>query len=281
MPSWFKADGHPAEIAVDDRGLQYGDGLFETIAIRNGEPRLWDSHMTRLRRGCDVLGVDMPSESELLDGVLAAVEASQVPAAYAVAKIILTAGTGLRGYGRVNVKSPSVLYGAFAARPVAAKLYQKGAEVALCETRLASPSALAGIKTLNRLEQVLARSEITVSRTFEGLTMDADNNIICGTMSNVFFVRKNVLSTATLERCGVAGVMRSHVIDTLGAQGIETELRYTTSSELPEIDEIFLCNSQFGLIPVRRCGEHQWPVGKVTRTAMSVLAESGILECRL
>jgi 4-amino-4-deoxychorismate lyase len=281
MPSWFDQDGRVQQLAVDDRGLQYGDGLFETIAIRNGAPRLWDKHMTRLRRGCDILRIEMPSEVELQDGVLQAVASSKVPAAYSVAKIILTAGTGLRGYGRVRAKSPSVLFAAFAANPVAAKLYREGAEVALCETRLASSSALAGIKTLNRLEQVLARSEIIGSEAFEGLTMDADSNIICGTMSNVFFVQKDILSTASLERCGVAGVMRRHVIDTLSEQGIETEFRYTTSSELSDVDELFLCNSQFGLIPVRRCGEQQWPVGEITRTVMSALAENGILECRV
>jgi 4-amino-4-deoxychorismate lyase len=281
MPNWFNADGRVAEVVVDDRGLQYGDGLFETIAIRNGAPRLWDKHMARLRRGCDVIGIEMPPEPELLEGVLRAVEVSNVTAAYAVAKIILTAGTGLRGYGRVTATSPSVLFGAFVANPVAVKLYREGAEVALCETRLASSSALAGIKTLNRLEQVLARSEIIGSKAFEGLTMDADNNIICGTMSNVFFVQKNVLSTAALERCGVAGVMRGHVIESLSEQGIETQLRHTTSTELSEVDEIFLCNSQFGLIPVRHCGEQQWPVGELTRTAMAALAENGIRECRL
>lgn len=282
MTSWFGLDGIPIEaLPIDDRGLQYGDGLFETIAIRNGAPRLWQCHIDRLARGCHLIGIDLPAESELRDGVLQAIAASDVLPAYAVAKIIMTAGVGLRGYGRANVESPRLLIGVFASSPPPIARYEQGVDVELCNTRLASNSAFAGIKTLNRLEQVLARSEIKSTGAYEGLTMDVDDNIICGTMSNVFFVQKNKLSTAPVDRCGVAGVMRRHVIETLQQQQVETVFRYTHRSNFADLDEVFLSNSQFGIMPVRRCGDHSWPVGEFTRNLMLTMAASGIGECRV
>jgi len=281
MNSWYVNGEAVEHLAVDDRGLQYGDGLFETIAIRNGEARLWSKHMERLNKGCELLGIVMPTESDLHAGVMQAVTASGVLPAYAVTKIILTAGTSLRGYGRQRDQLPFVLFGAFAATPPPAVSYQNGIEVALCETRLASNSAFAGIKTLNRLEQVLARSEIMATDAYEGLTMDADDNIICGTMSNVFFVQNKTISTAPVDRSGVSGVMRRHAIDVLRKQELDTRLQYTDLPSLGDVEEVFLSNSQFGVMPVNRCGERTWSVGPVTRKVMSLLAEAGIDECRL
>ena len=150
----------------------------------------------------------------------------------------------------------------------------------LCQTRLAIYSAVAGIKTLNRLEQVLARSEFIGENVFEGLTMDADDNIICGTMSNVFFVNKQSISTPPLDRCGVEGVMRRYVIETLSKQGIETKIQSISLADLDNVDEVFLSNSQFGVMPVKRCMEMQWPAGEVTRKVMAILADNGVAECR-
>lgn len=280
MTDWFTQGERVTSVDVDDRGLQYGDGLFETVAIRDGKPRLWNNHMARLARGCDLLRIKQPDPDELLAGVMNAVFASKVPSAYAVVKVIITAGHGLRGYGRGEAMTPSILFGVFITAPASRRFYAEGVETLLCDTRLASDSAFAGIKTLNRLEQVLARSEVLATDAFEGLTMDADDNIICGTMSNVFFVRDKKLTTAAVERSGVAGVMRRHVIDVMSEQGVETEIRYTSLTDLNDAEEVFLSNSQFGVLPVSRCGSNSWAVGDVTQHVMAVLANNGISECR-
>ncbi len=280
VSDWF-LKGEPVEqIVVSDRGFQYGDGLFETIAIRNGQARLWQYHMDRLTRGCAVLGIKMPSEAELSSGLEQALRQSQALLAYCVAKIIVSAGTGVRGYGRKMVDSPTILFGIFPAYPPPVESYHEGLAITLCKTRLASSSPVAGLKTLNRLEQVLARSEFVDTGEFEGLTMDADDNIICGTMSNVFFVTNNVISTPSLDRCGVEGVMRRHVIETSKEQGIDTFVQPLHLSQLENIDEVFLSNSQFGVMPVRSCADMRWSVGHTTRRVMSILAENGITECR-
>lgn len=281
MSNWVQ-DGQPVDsISIGDRGFQYGDGVFETIAIRSGAPRLWDYHVERLIRSCEFLELPTPSESELIKGVEDALSVSGVSSAYATVKIILTAGTATRGYGRRKVVAPTMLYGGFIATPPPKDAYAHGVRIILCETQLARDSAFAGLKTLNRLEQVRARSEVISDGAYEGLTMDADGNIICGTMSNVFFVRDKKITTPSLERCGVSGVMRRHILELLAQQGVDVEMKHTGRKELSEVDEIFLSNSQFGLMPIYACEDHRWSIGEVTRNLMADLAQNGFAECRL
>ncbi len=280
MPDWFRNGDASGQVDASDRGFQYGDGLFETVAIRNDAPRLWQYHMDRLSNGCKLLGIEKPADTELYEGVMHALRHSDVPTAYSVAKIIVSAGAGRRGYGRPKATTPTVLFGAFPAAPPPVDSYVDGVDLALCRTRLASDSPTAGLKTLNRLEQVLARSEFIDTGEFEGLTMDAADNIICGTMSNVFFVTKKSISTPSLDRCGVAGVMRRHVIETLRGQGIDTHIQTVKLVDLKNIDEVFVANSQFGVMPVRSCADMRWPVGDTTRRVMSILADNGVAECR-
>lgn len=280
VAEWY-SNGDPVEsVLVNDRGVQYGDGLFETIAIRGGEPRLWQYHMDRLAEGCDRLRIKMPAESTLSEGVVDALQQSAVPTGYCVVKIIVTAGIGLRGYGRARSESATLLMGVFPAQPHPVERYRDGVNTVLCRTRLASDSPTAGLKTLNRLEQVLARSEFAESGEFEGLTMDADDNIICGTMSNVFFVADNSISTPPLDRCGVKGVMRRHVIESLSEQDIGIQFKTLNLANLQGIQEVFVSNSQFGIMPVQSCADLRWPVGDTTRKIMSILADKGITECR-
>lgn len=281
MTEWFSNGEVVAQISANDRGFQYGDGLFETVAIRNGEPRLWNYHIERLARGCERLGIKPPAPTDLYDGVLGALRQSGVPSAYSVVKMVVSAGAALRGYGRHFVDAPSVLFAAFPAAPPPLEFYRVGIEAVLCETRLAGNSATAGLKTLNRLEQVMARSEFVDTDLFEGLTMDADDHIICGTMSNVFVVSGDRLATPSLQSCGVEGVMRRYIIETLAEQGINTTIRAIKLDELDDMDEVFLCNSQFGVMPVRRCMDKSWSVGDVTKSVMTIMTEHGINECRL
>lgn len=280
MTDWFQNGDAIGHVDASDRGFQYGDGLFETVAIRNDAPRLWQYHMDRLSNGCKLLGIEKPADTELYEGVMHALRHSDVPTAYSVAKIIVSAGVGRRGYGRPTATTPTVLFGAFPAAPPPVESYVDGVDLALCRTRLASDSPTAGLKTLNRLEQVLARSEFIDTGEFEGLTMDADDNIICGTMSNVFFVTKKSISTPSLDHCGVAGVMRRHVIEILRGQGIDTHIQTVKLVDLKNFDEVFVSNSQFGVMPARSCADMRWPVGDTTRSVMSILADNGVAECR-
>ena len=281
MNQWFRESEPVRDVSIDDRAFQYGDGLFETIAIRRDEPRLWQHHMHRLARGCERLQIEMPPEPQLRRWLDSALEQSNGVTAYCAAKIIVSSGIGQRGYGRPVPGDAQTFIGVFQERPVAEKAYRQGVATILCDTRLAVNSVTAGLKTLNRLEQVLARSECVAAGSFEGLTLDADKRLACGTMSNVFIVAANTVITPSLNRCGVEGVMRQHALETLAHNGSTIDVRDVSIEELWACDEVFLTNSQFGALPVRRCGTTEWPAGPVTAGVMRQLADSGVSECAL
>ena len=281
MSEWFHNGEQVVAVPIDDRAFQYGDGLFETVAIRHGEPRLWGYHLERLARGCEVLRIDAPDTVALRIWLDTALRDASADSAFCVAKIIVSSGVTQRGYGRPVPAAPSVHIGIFPAAPLSAESYRDGVETIRCNTTLAPGSVTAGIKSLNRVEQVLARSECLAAGAFEGLTLDAEGRLICGTMSNVFLVTRSSISTPSLSRCGVAGVMRRHVMDTLAQAGQHVAERDVTMRDMHRVDEVFLTNSQFGVLPVRRCDDQLWTVGAATRDVMELLSENGIAECRL
>ena len=159
--------------------------------------------------------------------------------------------------------------------------HEQEIETPICRTRLPVGSATVGLKTLNRLEQVLARSELTTNKIFEGLTMDADDNIICGTMSNVLYVSGNSVSTLPVDRCGVAGVMRRHVIASLQANGQTINVVAMPKKQLQIIDEMFFSNSQYGVMTITRCDTTELGVGPLTKATMGLLVANGIGECKI
>lgn len=264
MPSWV--DGRPAaELPLGDRGLAYGDGLFETFAVRRGRPRLLDAHLQRLHRGCERLGIAF-EEQVIVDELLAFCAAL----GEGVAKLILTRSDGLRGYAppadarprRVLLASPAPVY--------PDEYAQLGVELYPCALRLAEQPLLAGLKHLNRLEQVLARAEWRDSRYAEGLLRDAAGRVIEGVFSNLFLVSEGRLLTPALERCGVAGVMRGALLREAAALGVNCEVRDLSYDELMAAEEVFLCNSVYGVWPVRRLEARAWLPGPLTRKLQGI-----------
>ncbi len=278
MTGWFR-DGRPVDaISVNDRAVQYGDGLFETVAIRDGAPRLWDYHVERLQTGAARLGLDVPAETTLHAALQAALQQAQADRSRCVAKILLTAGQGPRGYGRAAGTPVNLLTGIAGARRLPDSWYRDGIELRLCNTRLAAQPQLAGMKTLNRLEQVLARNEWSDDSVFEGLTLDADGRVICGTMSNVFLITGQNLVTPAITRCGVSGVMRRHLLALLERARIDCDVRDVRIEEVWAADGLFMSNSQFGILPARRCGTHTWQPRETFHRLAVLLRESGIVE---
>lgn len=222
MDSWV--DGQPADaLSLKDRGLAYGDGLFETIAVHGGQPVLLDRHLTRLAEGCSRLAIAADIErvrSELLAYAAAMGEG--------VLKLILTRGDGLRGYApdpaaqgrRILQGNPPAAYPAVHG--------EQGVRLFPCVTRLSNQPLLAGLKHLNRLEQVLARAEWHDGEHAEGLMLDQAGRVIEGVFSNLFLVRDGVLITPDLKRCGVAGVMRAEIL--FQAESLAIPLKSPTSA---------------------------------------------------
>lgn len=261
-------DGRPAQgWPLDDRGLHYGDGLFETVALYRGEPLLWERHMARLRRGGEVLGIRIPSEAMLYDEMRHVGAGTQ----RAVGKIIVTRGSGTRGYAPIAGAEGRrlVLATEFPAAP--REFVEHGVSVCWCTTPIGQSPRLAGIKHLNRLEQVLARAEWQ-DEFAEGLLCDADGRVIEGTKSNLFIVLRGTLMTPDLSQSGVAGVMREEVLAAAERLGLRCEQRAVQRADVQAAQELFLTNSIIGVWPVCRLGERTYPRGEITQTIQKAIA---------
>lgn len=242
MSAWINGR-KSAKIDCRDRGLQYGDGVFETMRVRRGQVRLIDYHVERLDRSCRQLGIAGPSLRTLRQE-LARIAARR---SEGVLKLIVTRGLGPRGYrptGRERCSRIVTLH----ALPKAVRAEgSTPARVRVCATPLGLNPRLAGLKTLNRLESVVARAEWSDVRIWEGLMRDMDENIVCGTMSNLFLRRGLSLMTPVLDRCGVAGVMRRWVLETavdLRLSPVERRIRW---QDLSEAEEVFMTNAVVGV----------------------------------
>jgi 4-amino-4-deoxychorismate lyase len=265
-------DGNPSDtLPVSDRGLQYGDGLFETIAVVDGRPRLWPAHMARLQDGCERLAIPVPDPGQLFD------EALQLCAAggRGVLKLMVTRGSGGRGYRPPQPANPRRILAFHPWPDYPAEWWEQGVHLRYCDTRLGRNRALAGIKHLNRLEQVLARAEWDDPAVTEGIMLDDQERVIEGTMSNLFAVQGGTLKTPPLDECGVAGVMRAHVITLAQRLGIPCAERSLTRDDLTAADELFLTNALLRILPVARLEDVSYSRAPLTRRLMQALVEEG------
>ncbi len=247
-------------LDAHDRGFHYGDGLFETLAVRNGVPVLWDMHMQRLQRGCQRLNFPEIDPvllwSEAMSLLCRDAPSVRQDVTQEVLKIIITRGSGGRGYRAPSPSSVLAMEGAtriltrYPWPDYPTTFWSTGVAVRVCSTRLGCNPVLAGIKHLNRLEQVLARSEWDDPTVPEGLMLDGQGHVIEGTMTNLFVVRSGQLLTPDVSQCGVAGVLRSWVLAYARAAGIPVAITALTLDVITSADEVFLCNSVIGIWPV-------------------------------
>lgn len=239
-----------------DRGLAYGDGVFRTLRMSQGIPVDWALHYDKLRHDCGALGIICPSQ-ELL---LADIERLFTPDEEAVVKIIVTRGAGPRGYAIPQTAAPTriVLRESFPNYPHA--YFEQGVSLHLCELRLAHQPQLAGIKHLNRLENVLARTEWSDNSAADGVLLDTNGAVIECTMSNLFARFGRSLVTPALDKCGVAGITRQRILDNATNLGYVPEVRELSLEELMQADEIVICNSLYGAWQVRSFNGRDWPL---------------------
>ncbi|GAB4125136.1 MAG: aminodeoxychorismate lyase [Sideroxydans sp.] len=237
-------NGKPADsIPIEDRGFLYGDGVFRTLRLHAGIPANWSRQYRKLQQDCAALGLTCPDAEILLQDIARLSRPEE-----AVLKIIVTRGTGQRGYAPPTDVHPTRIVATYPAPlPVSDRL-----DLHLCQMRLAHQPRLAGVKHLNRLENVLAAQECQAVGKHEGVLCDEEGAVISGTRSNLFVVIKGKLLTPDLSRCGVAGVQRERVMDWAAAHA--SSPCAVARLELQDVltaDELFLVNSVFGIWPVR------------------------------
>ncbi|WP_293760279.1 aminodeoxychorismate lyase [uncultured Aquitalea sp.] len=240
-------------IAAQDRGLAYGDGVYRTLECRFGEPLLWSYQWARLAEDAARLRLPAPDEAQLLDEL--AREAGALPRA--VAKIVLTRGVGARGYAIPEAALPTRIVSAAPWAGYPSALAEEGVRVRWCDTLLGCQPALAGIKHLNRLENVLARSEWRDEAIREGLMRDTRGLVIEGTMSNLFLIEGESLLTPRLDQNGVSGMARAWLLDTAARLGVPAAEADITPQRLLAADGLMLCNSLIGIWPVAALGS-EW-----------------------
>ncbi len=254
-------------INVSDRGFQYGDGLFETIEARDGRAVFLERHLERLSTGCVRLHIPFPGAELLRFELKQLCDSSD----RAILKIIVTRGSGGRGYRQPEVIEPSRVLSLHPYPDYPETYQQLGVVARFCTSRLGLNPALAGIKHLNRLEQVMARSEWTDPTIQEGLMLDISGHVIEGTMTNLFYIKNNSLYTATLANSGVAGIMRGIIMALAAEQSVPVIEHLYTQDELLAADELFVCNSIIGIWPIKQIGTTHFSVGPITRNIQSWL----------
>jgi 4-amino-4-deoxychorismate lyase len=250
-------DGSPCDsVSASDRGLRYGDGLFETVLWSEGALRFWPQHLERLRSGCLRLGLAPPAASELehdLQALLAV--ADRHCQQHAVFRVQVTAGDGGRGYGRGAAPQPRRIASLTPLPRHPLAHWTEGVALHPCRLRLGHQPALAGLKHCNRLEYVLARGEWSDPAIAEGLLLDTDGHVIEGIHMNTFALRGATLLVPALDRCGVAGVMRAHLIETAHAAGLDVVVGAHALRQWLTADAVLMSNALVGVWPVRRIGE--------------------------
>jgi 4-amino-4-deoxychorismate lyase len=249
-----------AQVSPLDRGFAYGDGVFETCKILHGKIPLWKLHKERLLKSCEKLAI--PVAIDLLEAQLANVMSSVVTTDIenAIVKITVTRGQGGRGYRIPDSVEPTIVIGIFPAADYPQSYFSEGVVVRLCRQRLSCNSSVAGLKHLNRIEQVLARAEWQDDSIAEGIMLDTNGNLIEAVFSNIFLVKNGKLFTPDLSEAGVAGVMRRFIIETLAPRAsLKVHIKMLTLRDLTDADAVFLCNSIYGVWPVQKLfGEQEY-----------------------
>jgi len=262
------AEAAKSDWPLEDRGVAYGDGLFETVLVRDGTPLLWEQHLARLGRGCRVLGIPLPAREHLEAPLVEAGEG------LSVLKLILSRGSGGRGYAPPDTPEPQLRWrlGPFAP---SAQHWQQGVRVRHCRLRLGIQPMLAGLKHLNRLENVLARAEWTDADTAEGLLCDSEGRLVEATCMNLFWQRDGKLETPRLDRCGVAGTLRAALLERAPIHEVDA-----FPAVLDEVEALWLGNSLQGLWPVARLDDaegnpvRKWPIGPAQRRLQALAHEA-------
>lgn len=265
MPPVILIDGRfESSIGALDRGLAYGDGVFRTMRASAGRIHQWPRHYAKLLHDCARLAIPCPSEPLLLDDI----RGLGVAERECVVKIIVTRGSAGRGYSPPLHCLPVRVVAAFPLPDIPADRGCLGITARWCRTQVSVQPALAGVKHLNRLDSVLARSEWADGEIDEGLMLDDAGRVIQGTMSNVFIIEGDRLATPVLDRAGVAGVQRDRLIAIARRSGLDCREERISPERVLAADQVLLTNSVIGMWWIARLDARCWPRLEITTSLL-------------
>jgi len=242
-----------------DRGLHYGDGLFETMLLVDGVIRYWQEHYQRLSSSALKLNIKCPDISWFEQHLQPFVQQNKTQ----IIKIIITRGSGGRGLSIPDDICSNIYLFNYKADLTS---YNQNVKAISSSITLPINTNLTGLKHLNRLDYVLASDNLKQFPEFdEALLADQDGFIIEGIVHNLFFIRNEEFHTPDLSSSGVDGVMRQWILKKLKQQGKKVTIGFYTLDDVLTADECFLCNSVQGIRPLIQIQQHNFAIGPNTR----------------
>ncbi|PHM63708.1 aminodeoxychorismate lyase [Xenorhabdus ishibashii] len=240
-------------IPVNDRAVQFGDGCFTTIRVEQGLPALLPLHIKRLQKGVEKLFMPALDWFQLENHIKQVVKAC----GSGVLKIILSRGSGSRGYGFADTVGPTQILSlsSYPERYITQR--QTGVSLTLSPIPMGINPYLAGIKHLNRLEQVLIKRFIEQSGADEALVLDSDGLLVECATANIFWRKGKNVYTPDLSQCGVEGIMRQKIIELLAKSDYNLSCVMRYPEALAYADEVIICNSLMPVVPVNRIQAHK------------------------
>ncbi|MDA7746580.1 aminodeoxychorismate lyase [Psychromonas sp.] len=249
------------DINAADRGLAYGDGLFSTIKIESGHVVDWTLHLERLKEGAQRLFFPQVDWLQLQQEIFDSAETIKAHPHY-VLKVILTRGSGGRGYSAQGCEQPTRIISLSAFPEMYFQWQKNGIAIVQCETQLGRNKQLAGLKSLARLEQVLIKQELASKGALEGLVCDEFGHVIEACSANIFVFLNGHWITPKLDYCGVAGVMRKRI---LKHASIDVTEQNITVNDIKQASSIFLSNALMGIVPIVQYEDKRYSTEQLQR----------------
>jgi len=234
-------------ISTNNRGLAYGDGVFTTAKVVSGKIQLLAVHIERLIMSCEKLNIALPDMNKIITELTETAQRFEL----SVAKVIITSGDGGRGYSRQGCLTSNIIISFHPFPTHYDALQQQGIHLGVSSLKLGVSPLTAGIKHLNRLEQVLIRQELDNRSEDDLLVLNCFDNIIEASAANVFWLKNDIWYTPQLTESGVEGLMRNHILQCSNNKRKITVINAKLSA-LDNIDAMFICNSVMGIVPVRQ-----------------------------
>ncbi len=257
------------KIAINDRALAYGDGIFTTAKIHHGQVEFLSAHLNRLITGCRYLGFELNTEQLQEEIALALQHSKNLPCfSHGVLKVIVSAGSGGRGYSRNGLQSEHRIITLHDLPQHYSTWAEQGINLVNGKLQLGLNPLLKGLKHLNRLEQVMIRAELDKTLADDLLVSDIQGYVIESSCANVFWFKDNVLYTPIINDAGILGLYRQHIIK-FDPQVKEV---HTTYSDIKTAEAMFICNSVMGITPVKTYQQKLLDISKVTEYKKRFLA---------
>lgn len=257
----------PAEealLSVFDHGFLYGDGIYETMRAYGGKVFRLEEHLRRLERSASLIRLSLPDKGFLRDAVLGTIAANKLAEAYV--RLTVSRGRGPIGLDPDLCPAPTVVVIAERFSEYPDSLYRDGVRLIIAETRRNLPAALnPRIKSLNFLNNILAKIEAKDRGAYEAIMLNADGYLTEGTVSNIFFVNDGVLCTPSPDAGVLDGITREIVINLARSKGIPVKEDLFLPTDLFHASEVFFTNTTSEVMPVSAVELFSYPVGELTR----------------